>query len=804
MFEYISTTIDSIYWENSQWLAPACLAAVVLSILVILSYRKIRLPTGLKVLAVTLKIIAIGLMLLCALKPMRRIDRASPMANLFPILVDDSRSMNLHTGDASFGDAVVGNPKPSRGETVQSLLDPELDWRTTLEQTFDVRPYRFDSQLSRIRSATDLSFQRNQSAIAGSLGTIRERLDGRPVGGILLLTDGNDTSAVDRQAQDWTEYGVPIYPVLLDDGGVTPDAAITDVSVTTTNFATAPVTVIGKLRAIGMKGESLTAALLNSDGESVEEIDITVDGDDYLHEVRFQFRPESAGLQFYSVVAYHTDDADAVRNVTDNPSLHEATLINNRYVVSVDRGVGPFRVLYVAGRPNWEFKFLRRALSADPEVQLVGLLRIADKEPKFSFRAKGVNGSNPLFAGLGDNEEETREQYDEPVLIRMGVKESEELSAGFPKTAEELFAYHAVILDDVEANFFSLDQMRLLRQFVSTRGGGLLMLGGQESFDSQPFAETPLGDLSPVYAARRQNASFASPVRLRLTREGLLEPWVRLRQTEVAEDERIAKMPSFQTVNRVEQIKPGAVALAHVEGDSQGVAPAIVAQRFGKGLTAAVLIGDLWRWTMRSEADVDSDPSQAWRQIVRYLVSQSPRRVETEIVPHPDVDSMATLRIQVRDEAFLPLENAIVEVRIPQPDADDLVMLAKPDAQTLGVYELAVRGEDEKGTEFVVDVKAADGSHVDTTTAGWVSHASGNELRHIATNTAFLDQLASQTGGEVITIDRLASFVNDLPNRKVPVMQTVFEPLWHTPWWMLAAIVCLCGEWGLRRWKGLA
>ena len=34
----------------------------------------------------------------------------------------------------------------------------------------------------------------------------------------------------------------------------------------------------------------------------------------------------------------------------------------------VDRGQGPFRVLYVTGRPNWDFKFLRRAIAEDDLV----------------------------------------------------------------------------------------------------------------------------------------------------------------------------------------------------------------------------------------------------------------------------------------------------------------------------------------------------------------------------------------------------------------------------------------------------
>ena len=70
----------------------------------------------------------------------------------------------------------------------------------------------------------------------------------------------------------------------------------------------------------------------------------------------------------------------------DKGKTQEATLVNNRKLVTVNRGKGPYRVLYVSGRPNWEFKFLRRAIQEDQEVQLVGLLRIAKREAKFDFR----------------------------------------------------------------------------------------------------------------------------------------------------------------------------------------------------------------------------------------------------------------------------------------------------------------------------------------------------------------------------------------------------------------------------------
>ena len=83
----------------------------------------------------------------------------------------------------------------------------------------------------------------------------------------------------------------------------------------------------------------------------------------------------------------------------------------------VDRGLGTHRILYVAGRPNWEFKFLNRALTDDEQIQLVGLIRIAKREKKFEFVGRQGEQSNPLFRGSGLTNENT-ERYDQPVLVR--------------------------------------------------------------------------------------------------------------------------------------------------------------------------------------------------------------------------------------------------------------------------------------------------------------------------------------------------------------------------------------------------
>src|SRR5207253_10034091 len=101
----------------------------------------------------------------------------------------------------------------------------------------------------------------------------------------------------------------------------------------------------------------------------------------------------------------------------------EATLANNRTVLVVDRGRGPYRILYVAGRPNWEFKFLNRAVQEDDQLQLVGLIRVARREPKFNFMGRPGETSNPLFRGFGNQAPEEVERYDRPVLIRLNTRD---------------------------------------------------------------------------------------------------------------------------------------------------------------------------------------------------------------------------------------------------------------------------------------------------------------------------------------------------------------------------------------------
>jgi uncharacterized membrane protein len=551
----------------------------------------------------------------------------------------------------------------------------------------------------------------------------------------------------------------------------------------------------------------VVAVVADENGKAVERQQMISTGDSKPLSFRFQFRPERKGVNFYQVRAFAA--ADEKKNeqaeVGDVPS-GEQTLANNSRLVVTDQGGGPYRVLYVSGRPNWEFKFLRRAVEEDDQIELAGLVRIARRQPKFDFRNARTRSTSPLFDGFDHPDAELAERADQPVLIRLGRKlDGEELRDGFPKVADELYRYHALVLDDVEAGFFTPDQLALVRKFVSQRGGGLLMLGGPDSFASGKYDRTPVGELLPVYLNRPDTGPDLEDYRLVLSREGWLQPWVRLRKTEDEERQRLTKMTPFRTVTHVGEIKPGAVVLAEVSDDAGEKAPALVAHQFGKGHVGAILIGDLWRWGMRRENPEENDLDKSWRQTVRWLVGDVPSRVDVSVRAKAESSSSTVeLAVRVRDAEYRPLDNAKVSVQVTLPGGDKRTIDAEPDAREAGMYSASYVTKQPGAYRLLATATAPDGSAVGAKEAGWAAQPAADEFAHLEPDREFLKKIAAQTHGELVDGESLSSFVSSLSSRSAPITEPWTSPLWHQPLYFLIAITCLAAEWGLRRVNGLA
>lgn len=103
-----------------------------------------------------------------------------------------------------------------------------------------------------------------------------------------------------------------------------------------------------------------------------------------------------------------------------------------------------------------------------------------------------------------------------------------------------------------------------------------------------------------------------------------------------------------------------------------------------------------------------------------------------------------------------------------------------------------------------MSVTAPDGSSVGQRETGWTVEPETEEFKQLAGNQALLERIASESGGQVLTLSELDRFVANVPQKKIPIVETWTYPLWHQGSVLAAlAIGCLVGEWGLRRWKGL-
>ncbi|MCE2695310.1 MAG: hypothetical protein LW645_13750 [Verrucomicrobiaceae bacterium] len=445
---------------NLTWLA----AGVVVLVLGLLIVGYVRSPLrGWKRLAAMLcKTAALALLALCLLDPLWTRTQPKKGENEVVVLVDTSASLDL-------AETVGGNSRAALVQAALASSDDDAAWIKALGEDFRLRLMTGGSQTKSVPHFRGLKFDGTRSDFCRTLMTLRS--GGSNLAAVVVLSDGN---ATDFAAWKAVAKGAPVFTVLAGEKAPPDDFSIVEASVATSPFEDAPITITARVTGNGQG----TLQVLGEDKKVVATEKVTLSGRS-AQTVRLRVPVAKPGVTFYQLTL-------------QNEGVKEATLANNTRLLAADRGAGPYRVLYVSGRPNWEYKFLRRAIAGDDDIQMPALVRIAKREPKFEWRGKVGESVNPLFRGFGAKDGEEAQRYDQPVIIRLGTKDTQELSGGFPKAAEDLFAeFRAIILDDIEAAFFTQEQMNLIERFVSERGGALFMLGVRNATAAEVMTTRP-------------------------------------------------------------------------------------------------------------------------------------------------------------------------------------------------------------------------------------------------------------------------------------------------------------------------
>jgi hypothetical protein len=204
---------------------------------------------------------------------------------------------------------------------------------------------------------------------------------------------------------------------------------------------------------------------------------------------------------------------------------------------------------------------------------------------------------------------------------------------------------------------------------------------------------------------------------------------------------------------------------------------------------------------------------KSWRQIVRWLISDVPLRVQTTVEPiAQDANGAVRVQVRVRDEKFQPVDDASVNVEIEPAvfqsagaggAAAPIKLEAEPALSEAGLYQATYVPRVTGGFKATATVKNNAGADFGRGEAGWSSDLAAEEFRSLVPNRPLLEEVARQTGGHIVAAEELDKFVRKLPELRAPVMETWSYPAWHTPLMFAFALTCLLIEWGVRRWKGM-
>ena len=183
------------------------------------------------------------------------------------------------------------------------------------------------------------------------------------------------------------------------------------------------------------------------------------------------------------------------------------------------------------------FKFIKRALQDDPNIVLTD--RYITSEQSFGGTQGGAD-----------------EKFD-----------------FYPESKEILFNFDAIIFGNIDASNFTEKQLDDTVEFVRTRGGGFLMLGGTQSLGNSDMAKsylnTPIAELLPVelelgdppekVPLNLAPSEVPTPkmFKFKLTTEGKTDPLMELVDNATENLQRWEKMPELYGYSKVKRAKAG-------------------------------------------------------------------------------------------------------------------------------------------------------------------------------------------------------------------------------------------------------
>jgi uncharacterized membrane protein len=686
-----------------------------------------------------------------------------------PVLVD--RSGSMATMDAENSPTRLAQVWPALGANrgrLESVFRPR--WRPFGKTVEDAKS--FEAAASRLPTGEGS----DGTDIAGAIRHASGEQARSRIPAMLLLSDGihNGSGSVEEAA---AQAGVPIYVVGV--GSATPPAAgrrnikLLSLDAPLDVARDSQATVRATFQVDNLASVPLEVRLIEeASGEVLATAKLTAGKPSATVTAELTWTAKGG--------AEGTNQATIQKLIVSaTPHPAEAVVEDNAmplHVLVTEPRIG---VLYVEGSMRPEYKFLKRLLDSDPQLRLATLVRVSGNR----FAAAGAVGGRTL--------------------------------AAIPSGDDDFRNVDVLILGDLDRSFLTDAQMAAIQRFVN-RGGGLLMLGGHNSFGPGGYGGTDIEAALPVTMGGRDQPQETSEFLPHLTAAGATHPATAgLAEFLPAPGQPAPKgaLPPLAGCVTVAGAKPAATVLMVHPTQRNAAGPLVVlaAQQVGAGRTAAFTADTTWRWDLPMRAMGAASPYQRfWSQLVRYLANAEvkTRRAKPSVLLRPGrtyLQAGESTKVIVRalDEGGAGVDPARLRCTLAPVGGGPTQTLALSPTPGMGVLETTIAPQPPG--KYVLRAAAVDtgGKEIASDQMLLVAAGGSAETDRLARDQELLNRIAERSGGAAAELSALGPLVSQIidryrnPAQDNPQGQTY--RLYHFPLLFGAFVVLLTAEWVFRR-----
>jgi hypothetical protein len=232
-----------------------------------------------------------------------------------------------------------------------------------------------------------------------------------------------------------------------------------------------------------------------------------------------------------------------------------------------------------------------------------------------------------------------------------------------------------------------------------------------------------------------------------------------------------------------------------------GPRPLVAVQRYGQGRSLVFTGEASWRWRMQMPSE-DRTYELFWRQATRWVGASTPDRVSIVAPSGLVPGNAAGIGVDVRTEAFAPVTDAQVSLKVTLPGGSIRDLRAAATDPQSGRYVADMRF-DEPGV-YRVSAAVEGGAARARNSDRWLLVGGADmEMADPRLNEQVLQRIATASGGQYLAADRISELSAMLRSVEPDASAPRLQELWHSVWIFIAVMLLLSAEWMLRRRWGL-